>query len=271
MLQALSFPLHLAAICLIALAVLQLSTGTHRKSDVVIPTEPTLAGSSCIRVRQEIQVSYPGCVPTTTKMPFCTGRCESYSVISNPNHVVTRCLACSAVEYRIKKRRVGLTCNGTQTSTTIFYPFITACACTNVRPQTPTGTDPPIPLLNTTVTPPSSPPTGTQDTPIPLLNITVATLTNSSVLPCQRSYRKIAVESEGCQPAITKVPVCSGFCFSYSVTSFSVPYITSECTYCTATRHQVKKRSLDFSCNGTTEVKTVFIPIIQECSCSHAW
>ena len=142
MLQALSFPLHLAAICLVTLAVLQLSSGSHRKKAIDITTDLI-----CQRERRSIQVSYPGCQPTTTKVPVCAGQCRSYSIITNANvHplTVSECSVCSTVGYRIKKHRQEFTCNGSRTNKTIFLPIVTECACARERhylpiPRTPPG------------------------------------------------------------------------------------------------------------------------------------
>ena len=84
---------------------------------------------------------------------------------------------------------------------------------------------------------------------------------------CTKQRKSVPIEWHGCEPTFTKVPVCSGACKSYDVVIPFAPYFEKQCACCKSARHEVRKRQLSFECNGRTENHTVFLPIIDECTC----
>ena len=86
---------------------------------------------------------------------------------------------------------------------------------------------------------------------------------------CIRKRKTITIEWPDCEPAFTKVPTCSGTCKSFDVVISTAPYFEKQCHCCKSARHSVKKRQLQFNCQGKMENHTVFIPIIEKCSCVH--
>lgn len=85
---------------------------------------------------------------------------------------------------------------------------------------------------------------------------------------CLRIRKYITIEQEGCEPTRTKVPTCEGTCRSFDVVIPRAPFFEKQCNCCKSVSHTVRRRSLQFDCNGRMEQHNVFIPIIDECACT---
>ena len=84
----------------------------------------------CIRERRPLSIEWPGCDPTSTKVPTCHGTCKSFDVvIPTAPYFRKECNCCKSLNHSIKKRQLSFSCNGRVENHTVFLPIIETCAC----------------------------------------------------------------------------------------------------------------------------------------------
>ena len=120
--------LHQAlSIALIILLFTPEGLSTHRRV-----LEPADDGTICGVDRQEIPVEIPGCEPTTTVVPVCTGKCNSFTLVKNvPPFQVQYCDCCKPKTSRPKPRTLVLTCGEDRHTERrrLYFPHILECQC----------------------------------------------------------------------------------------------------------------------------------------------
>jgi hypothetical protein len=93
-------------------------------------SEVSATDSDCIRERKYISIDWPGCEPTSTKVPTCHGTCESYDVvIPTAPYFQKDCTCCKSEKHIVRKRQLPFSCNGRVENHTVFLPIIEKCNC----------------------------------------------------------------------------------------------------------------------------------------------
>lgn len=131
-----------AAICLATISILvptiSCSSDQNSISQYQNRTRRSSSDSDCRPVLKSVEVTFPGCTPTTVEMDVCEGSCRTVDVISRPNEPPYRdynCRCCQAVKYTIRKKRAfKVQCTTEQGVTksmtkTFYLPKIKSCGC----------------------------------------------------------------------------------------------------------------------------------------------
>ena len=99
-------------------------------SETTVDVVPGARSNNCQRTRRPIAVRWPGCEDKATKVPICTGTCNSYDVVQPyPPYFAKVCSCCKSSKYFVKKRTLLFNCAGGMQNHTIFLPITESCDC----------------------------------------------------------------------------------------------------------------------------------------------
>ena len=85
------------------------------------PTAETMRNGECAKKLAPVTVEWPGCEPTSIRVPECLGTCESNDMQSPT--------CCKPDSSKTSGRLVTFICNGERQSHTIYFQKIESCAC----------------------------------------------------------------------------------------------------------------------------------------------
>lgn len=119
---------RVSLLLLTLLATVQLASTTHRRKEKVGST--STQKEYCQRERVHLDVNYPGCNSSSTKVNICNGICGSYTYTTLfPPYQSSECNVCKSSSFRIGARRLMFNCNGVSRRHKVFLPIIYECAC----------------------------------------------------------------------------------------------------------------------------------------------
>ena len=100
-------------------------------SETTVDVVPGARNNNCQRVRRPpLVVKWPGCEDKETKVPMCTGTCNSYDVVKQSSPYFSKaCSCCKSIEHLVKKRTLLFNCTSGMQNHTIFLPIIEKCGC----------------------------------------------------------------------------------------------------------------------------------------------
>ena len=100
---------------------------------------------------------------------------------------------------------------------------------------------------------------------VSLVLVQASTKTWESV--CVKDRIALAVNYDGCEPAMANFTVCNGACLSSMTSINRPPYQARICNSCRPTVYRTKPKRIIFNCDGEKVEHRVYFSHVEECGC----